>query len=334
MIAPRHYSDRLGTLTHEQLQSALDRFELGQLVAAEPAPGGLFGQIVLLETDAGRYAMRGHPHPGQLERERYIAGLAHARSAVPVPWPYRVDETPDIFGWPYAIMPRLPGVQLADGDARESLTDDDLTGVAVALAECLADMQAITFEHHGVYDNAAGAIVPAEKAYVDWWGDWTRWWLARCREASPATTDGDVSWVEGVIADARAALAEPFTPCLVHTDFKEGNAVADRRDGHWRVTGLFDLAECHAGDGEVDLPRAYAEYAYARRRTDLARTYVQTYVRLRPPRPGFAARFRHYALHDRLILWEYGQRNRMWFRPDQDLRSWAEPQIEPPALAE
>ncbi len=57
-------------------------------------------------------------------------------------------------------------------------------------------------------------------------------------------------------------------------------------------------------------------------------TAVRTYTRLRPPRSGFAHRFRHYALHDRLIIWEYGQRNGVWFRPDETLRSWVERFVE------
>ena len=28
---------------------------------------------------------------------------------MPAPWPYHIDDTTDIFGWPYALMPRLPG---------------------------------------------------------------------------------------------------------------------------------------------------------------------------------------------------------------------------------
>jgi aminoglycoside phosphotransferase (APT) family kinase protein len=330
MIESRRYSERLGTLTHAQLQAALDRFDLGPLVAAEVAPGGLFGQIVLIETAQGRYAMRGHPHPGQLERERYIAELIHRRSYVAAPWPYLVDDGTDIFGWPFAIMPRLPGVQLAEGEVRRAMSPDDRTGVVRALAECLAAMHGITFDHHGVYEESARYIVPAAKPYAEWWGDWTRWWLDLCRKASVETTDEDVAWVEQIIADARDALAEPFVPVLVHTDFKEGNAVAERSGDGWRISGIFDLAEAHAGDGEVDLSRGYCEYVV--REPELAATYVRTYTGLRPPRPGFAERFRHYALHDRLILWEYGQRNGVWFRPGQTLRSFAQRFIEPPAV--
>jgi Ser/Thr protein kinase RdoA (MazF antagonist) len=241
-----------------------------------------------------------------------------------------VDETSAIFGWPYAVMPRLPGVQLADGDVRKAMSPDGRMGVVIALGECLAALHAADFPHCGAYDEPTQQIEPAEKEYADWFGDWTRWWLAQCRAASDATSDEDVAWVEGLLAQAHGALAQPFVPVLVHTDFKEGNAVADQRDGRWHISGVFDLAEAHAGDGESDLARAYCEYQP--RRPDLAAAFVRTYMALRPPRPGFEARFRHYVLRDRLILWEYGQRNRVWFRPGDTLRGFVEPYFEMPAL--
>jgi aminoglycoside phosphotransferase (APT) family kinase protein len=329
VLEPREYSNRLGVIRPEQLQAALTRFGLGELLDAEPAPGGLFGQIVLLTTSTGGYALRGNPHAGQVQRERYVAELIHERTRVPAPWPYLVDESTDIFGWEYALMPRMPGVQLADGDVRGQLTPGDHLAIVVALAGCLAELHAARFEWPGVFDAATGGYAPAAKDFADWFGDWTRWWLERCRAASAATTDADAAWVEHVIADARDALAEPFVPCLVHTDFKENNAVAEKSADGWRISGVFDLADTHLGDGEYDLSRAYCEYV---RRPALARAYVGTYFRLRPPRPGLRERMRHYILHDRLIIWEYAQRNGMWVRPGEPLRAWAEQFLELPEL--
>jgi aminoglycoside phosphotransferase (APT) family kinase protein len=268
--------------------------------------------------------LRGHPHPGQLEREHYVFGIMHERTRVPAPWPYLVDERTDIFGWPYAIMPRMRGLQLADGDVRKEFTEEDKTAIVAALADCLADLHEPAFDFVGVYDANSHAYAPAGKSYADWFGDWTRWWLDLCRKASANTTDGDVAWVESILVDAHEALARPFPPALVHTDFKEGNAVAERCEvERWCITGIFDVAETYLGDGEYDLARAYCEYLP--RHPDLAGVYLHRYLMRRPPRPGFRERFRHYLLHDRLILWEYGQRIGIWFRPGQPLREWAEP---------
>src|SRR5439155_9911686 len=111
----RDYSLRLGVLTGQQLQAALARFELDGLVDAQPAQGGIFGQNVFLSSTKGEYVLRGKPHyDWQLPAERFFAKLIHERSKVPAPWPYLIEDSPDIFGWAFAIMPRLPGVSLTD----------------------------------------------------------------------------------------------------------------------------------------------------------------------------------------------------------------------------
>ena len=324
MIEPREYSQRLGVLTHEQLQAALDRFGLGELIAAEAAPGGLFGQNVMLTTSSGAFVLRGNPHAGQMRHEHHAARVIRERTCVPVPWPYLIEDDPALFGWPYAVMPRLSGVQLADGDVRKQLSPEDRRGIVVAMAECLAELHSAPFDFHGVYDEKADAFVPAELPFAQWFGEWTRWWLQRCRdeEHSDATTDDDVAWVEEILRQAAPALDEPFAPVLVHTDVQEGNVVAEKTDGRWRISGLFDLAETTLSDGEYDLARAYCGY---QARADAGRLYLETYLRQRPARPGWSERFRHYVLHDRLIIWEYGQRNRVWFRPGMCLREWLEP---------
>lgn len=59
--------------------------------------------------------------------------------------------------------------------------------------------------------------------------------------------------MEQVVNDSRDACAESFVLSMVHTDFKEGNPVAEQRNGAWRISGIFDLADMHVGDGEYDL---------------------------------------------------------------------------------
>jgi hygromycin-B 7''-O-kinase len=106
-------------------------------------------------------------------------------------------------------------------------------------------------------------------------------------------------------------------------DYKEGNAVAERKDGTWRISGVFDLIEAYFGDGEADLSRSVA--VYAERDVELARAFVQAYVRGRPLRPGFAERFLVYMLLDRLIVWQFGQRHGVWWDEHLTLHEWASP---------
>ena len=55
------YSHRLGELSTGQFQAALDRFDLGQFIRAEPISAGNFGQNVYLTSATGEYILRGAP---------------------------------------------------------------------------------------------------------------------------------------------------------------------------------------------------------------------------------------------------------------------------------
>jgi hygromycin-B 7''-O-kinase len=130
----REYSKRLGLLSSAQFQAALDRFDLGELIQAEPVPFGNFGQNVFLTSTKGEFVLRGAPHyPWQFPKERFFSQLLHERTPVPVPWPYLLDPGDDILGWSYAIMPRLPGVQLIDPHVQNALGAEDKRGIARAM---------------------------------------------------------------------------------------------------------------------------------------------------------------------------------------------------------
>ncbi len=257
----REYSKRLGVLTGSQIQAALTRAGLGELRAARPAPGGLFGQNVLITSASGEYVLRGSPHyDGQFEKERYFNRVVHERTHARAPWPFLIEKSPEIFGWSYALMPLIAGVHLSDPEVRRSLTADDRIGVARAMGMYLPLIQQATWDAPATYDYAADDLRPLSGPFAEWFAGTTREWLGRCRAASPATTDADVAWVESVIETARPALAEPFAPVLVHTDYAEGNVIADRTADGWRIRGVFDLGEAYAGDGEYDLARLACWY--------------------------------------------------------------------------
>ena len=101
---PIEYSSRLGPISTEQFQAALDRFGLGEFVSAEPVTDGLFGQNVFVTSTSGEYVLRGCPHSDiQFPREQFHAQMLHERTVAPVPWPYLLEENDEIFGWSYII---------------------------------------------------------------------------------------------------------------------------------------------------------------------------------------------------------------------------------------
>ena len=107
--------------------------------------------------------------------------------------------------------------------------------------------------------------------------------------------------------EGQGALQESFVPCVVHGDFTMHNLVATPRGGDWEVTGVFDLMTAHIGDGEADLSRLIA--AYMDEDPACATAFAREYLRRRPPRPGFAARFPLYMLDERLIIWTFAHRH-------------------------
>jgi aminoglycoside phosphotransferase (APT) family kinase protein len=320
----REYSARLGIISDAQLQAALDRFDLGELVHAEAAQTGLFKRNVFLTTTKGEYVLRGGAWDARdYEKEAFFSRLVHQHTDVAAPWPYLIDLSRDIFGWAYAIMPRLPGVDVGNLDVRRQLSPADRFGLARAMGEGLARLHALAWSHHGEYDPETGTIAPIQTSFAAWTIARVRDWLTRCRDASAATTDEDVAWVESIIASARSAVAvEPERPTFVFGDYKENNTVAERTAGGWRIAGVFDLGGGHFGDGEADLSRALA--SYVREEPVLARAFLDGYRAKRTLRPEFEQRFVLYMALDRMVIWEYGQRNGLWFQKGATLRAWVE----------
>jgi hygromycin-B 7''-O-kinase len=349
------YSQRLGAIAPGQFQAALDRFQLGRFVRAEAIPFGLFGQNVFVSSSTGEYVLRGAPHLAwQFPVEQFFADRLHERTPVPVPWPYQIDSSQQIFGWSYALMPRLPGLQLADPQVYTSLSAEDRRGIARALGENLARMQQHTRPFPGRYDPTTKTVQPLElrhelewpfptspekesdrasvapPAYADLIVDRIRHWLGRVARYNAKTPRADIAWVEALIARAGTALHEPFQPCLVMEDYKRANTSVSRANGAWEVSGLFDLMEMHFGDGEADLSRPVAEYLDSE--PESAGEFVRAYADAKPLRPGFARRFPIYMLHDRLIIWEYAQRTGAHWWPEQfTFREWVERYVSFPA---
>lgn len=344
------YSQRLGVISDAQFQAALDHFGLGRLLRAEPIPYGLFGQNVFLTSTAGDFVLRGNPHFGwQFETEAFHSRFLHEQAHMPTPIPYRIDASTDIFGWSYVIMPRMPGLQLADPKMRAAISAEDNLALAFTLGETLAALQAATYPHSGRYAADIGKVEPFDLATelawplpVSWFpqlnetpprsisfGERTkavlRWHLEQGHAANtPAATEADLMWVEQQIADAHEALDDSFEPCIVLQDYKRENTVVTKEGEGWQVTGIFDLMEAYFGDGEVDLSRQCALYV-DEEQTALAETFLQGYLSRKTPRSGFAQRFRVYMLLDRAQVWSYyWQHVPSWRETHPSFRVWTE----------
>lgn len=314
------YAQRLGHLAPEQLQAALDRFELGRLISTSPVTTGNFGQNLFLSTTTGEYVFRGNPlRDYQFAKEQHFARVLHEQTSVPVPWPYHHESSSDLFGWEYAIMLRLGGVPLAELAIYDRLTFDDRTQIAESMARTLAALQSATHPYPGIFDLASRSIIPFDHGYREWVEHLIRENLDRAIDL----TQYDHDWVRDVVRTAQPAMSQNFSPSFVHCDFSIHNVVADRDNGSWHVTGVFDLMSAHIGDGEFDLARQFAVHAEDDAR--LAVAFLTAYLRDKPPRAGFRDRFCLYIVNERLSIWEWAKRtNVAWWPPDVSLRSWIE----------
>jgi len=327
-VTIREYSRRLGNISDEQLRAALQRFGLGEFVCADPIPFGLFGQNLFVTSTQGEFVLRGAPHyDWQFPTEQFFVEQLHSKTHEPVPYPYLFDPSTDMFGWGFVIMPRMPGLQLADKQVASTLDWDDRREIARALARMLVEIQTLTWDHAGKYDPVTKSVQPFNLNYHVWVVACIRELLAEARGLNNHTPPSDAAWVESLIERVSDALHTPFQPCVVLEDYKEHNVVVERTADDWRVSGVFDLMTAHFGDGEADLARQVG--SYLRERPALADEFVDAYLRAKPAEPGFAERQQLYMLYDSIIIWTFWQRQAGGLPEDKTLtfQQWATPFI-------
>jgi hygromycin-B 7''-O-kinase len=314
----------LGEIDESQLQAVLDRFALGALVAAEPLTIGLFGKNVALTATSGSWVLRGAPWPAgvdhQFRRERFFASAIRAGCEVPVPWPYLIEADSTLFGWPYAVMPRLAGVTLDTvGPAKDG---HDWEAVAGALGRAAARLRAVPFSAFGEWSPERDELSPFEGSASDWLAHRVEWWIRACTDQSRSLADSDVAWLNALVDDVAVEIGVGSPEWgYVHHDFKAGNVVVTDIAGCIEVCGLFDLGEGLVADPLEDLARCTWDLAN-RIGPRCSSTFLDSYV----DAVGAALsreRLRAYVVFDLLVIWEFGSRaSNRWFSAPT-FKEWA-----------
>ncbi|MBN1813746.1 MAG: aminoglycoside phosphotransferase family protein [Anaerolineae bacterium] len=325
----KEYSKRLGAISPEQFQAALERVGLGDFVCAEAVSSGLFGQNVFVTSTQGGFVLRGAPHyPWQFPTERFFVERMHEQAQVPVPYPYLLASSTDVFGWSFAVMPRLAGVSVIDETVASQLAAKDKLAIAQAMARMLVEMQALTWEYAGKYDPETGSVYPFDGGYRAWVVACIRTKLDKSLGYNDHTTASDARWAESIVTEAAPAFDSSYQPCVVHADFGEHNVVLLRKGG-WQVSGVFDWMTAHVGDGAADLSMSVA--MYLRRDTVLADAFVNEYLGHKPMPSGFVELQRLYMLDLKLSFWEYWQREKGRLPQDEtgalSFAQWAGPSV-------
>lgn len=332
------YSERLGRIRDAQFAAAVSRAGFGTFVRAEPTTAGLFGQNVFLTTTTGEYVLRGAPHwvpkkgngPTEFEpndawqftKEAFFARVLREQTGAPSPWPLFHDTASEIFGWPYLLMPRMPGHCFEDRTILEELSARDRHGVAEALGAMLAQMQTLRWDFAGEMDLELN-LTPYPHGNTRHVIDQTAV-IMRTARANGVLEDADDKWVD---AAAARALAVPGTRphTFVHGDYKLNNlTVMKATDGSWRVTGIFDLHEARFGDGASDLVRQACSYLDTE--PALARVFVDAYRARVPADPALTELMPLYLLNDRMKFWGFfaNPAKRAEWTKGKSFRQWAE----------
>ncbi len=332
MDAGTVYSDRLGAIRDEQFAAVAARLDLGRFISAAPTTSGLFGQNVFLTTSKGEFVLRGAPHwvkeidetehhredRWQFTKETWFARQLHERTTAPVPWPFLHEQSDDILGWPFIVMPRAPGECFDERSIMKALSPEDRRTVARALGENLAQMQELTSPFAGDFSPKTIELAPYPDGYVSWV---VREIGTMTKQVSDNVTDDDLAWIAAASERALGVKQQPANT-FVHGDYKLNNLTVLREGDIWRVGGVFDLHEARFGDGALDLVRQACSYLDTE--PALARAFVEAYDARHDRDPARRERMPLYVINDRMKFWAFFNRpgKRAAWAEGKTFRGW------------
>jgi hygromycin-B 7''-O-kinase len=324
------YSERLGEISEEQFQKALNIFNLGSLISTTPITQGLLGQNVFVTTDKGEYVFRGKPHHDwQFETERNFITLLHEKTKVPVPFPYLISTDKNIFGWEFVFMPKMKGLHLSDCLDETFLSEKDRFEIAVAQGIVLNQIQAVTHSFCGKYDPSTNTVIPYQLDYFTEFSKQIINNLTKSIQYNTNTTQQDIVWTKNII-DQASKYFRPFIPTLCLRDFKPGNMVVKNSAKKWKISGIFDFSGASFGHPESDISRLFIVYQ-ENNQINLGYQFISSYLTNKTDVNNFIKRFPFFVLLDRLIIWDWAQRtNKAWWPTNWSFERYAGQFISPP----
>jgi len=247
--------------------------------------GGMVNSVLELTTD-GRpervvAKLNAEPGRGGFQSEFDVLRWHRRHTDFPVPEPYGVDTSGEVFSGSCLMMQRLPGTNL--GHAR--LTATQTATVERQMARILARL-------HQRKRSTYGSALEPEQNGTDRWLDR---FAPRIRGEFDAVrdrlTDGARRKIRRVLDNLEDWLPEFGDPTLVHGDLWATNIIVDPAEP--RVTGFVD--------GGANYAEVEYELAYLLVFRTVGRAFFQEYTSHHPLRPGFDTRSRVYWLNTMLL---------------------------------
>lgn len=295
-------SNKLGNIRNEQLQAMLVKFKLGTLLSAKKTEQGAMGQTMFIISTKGEFVFKGNPlYKGQLEEEKYFIEQLRQRTEVPVPIPYLIDDSTDIFGWKYALMPLLKGKHLTDSTLQHTMNTKDKCSIAQSIADALFAFHQWKVEDFGELDTHTLKITPFKTGYYQWLFDRILFWLEDARKYSKVTHD-DLQWTKNLLEDSKEAFQRITSPTFVMGDFKPGNFLVQQKESSWSISGVFDFTNSFFGDPVSDLVKMLTYYLDNNEKV-VAKHLVDAYFDKLTNKVDSITRLKVHMLHQKVLDW-------------------------------
>ncbi|MFC4559767.1 aminoglycoside phosphotransferase family protein [Virgibacillus kekensis] len=286
----------------KQIQLMLNRFSLGKLLSLEGPTRGVMGQTIFVSTTNGDFVLKGNPiYDGQFLEEKFFVENINKRTNIPVPLPYRVDMSEDIFGWSYSVMPRFTGVHINNPYIQVNLTQKEKIDIAKLLGKTMAKLHSWRTLHYGEYEPINQTVRSFEGSYQKWLYKRIRYWLEDAKKYSLINFE-DVKWVEWILDSSQKAFARKSLASFVMGDFKPDNFLLEKGVKGWSFKALFDFTTAYFGDPIADLPRMVLWYLSLEEKL-LAKNFIFSYLECSNDQESFTERLKVHLLQQLVLDW-------------------------------
>ncbi len=274
-------------ISRDSATALLQRF-LGRditVTAVRRLHGGMVNSVLELVTDAepNRLVAKLNAEPGHagFENEFNVLRWYRRNTDFPVPEPFGVDTSGQLFPGSCLMMERLPGTNL--GHAR--LSGPQAAAVERRMARIIARL------HENKRPTYGSALEPKQDGTERWLDRFEPRIRREFEQVKDRLTGGARDRIGRVLAELDRWLPEFGDPTLVHGDLWATNIIVDPAEA--RVTGFVDGGANYA-DVEYEL-------AYLLVFRTVGDAFFDQYTRRHPLRPGFETRCRLYWLHTMLV---------------------------------
>ncbi|MEH7380921.1 aminoglycoside phosphotransferase family protein [Bacillus sp. JJ1533] len=295
-------SNKLGEVHDEQLQFMLDKYNLGKLISSHKTAFGAMGQTMFVSSSEGDFVLKGNPlYTGQLVEEKFFIENIYKRTNVTVPIPYIIDDSVEIFGWNYSLMPRLKGEHINSEKLKAKLNVEDKFKIAESIAKTLSSFHSWKVTDFGELDTNTFEIVPFKDSYTKWLFMRIKFWVEDAKKYWEIT-DKDVNWVESLLEQSEGDFIQLSSPSFVMGDFKPGNFLVDQVEHGWEVSGVFDFTNSYFADPVSDLIKMITYYLDDNEE-EIAKHLLNAYCSELVEKDGIKKRLKVHMLHQRVLDW-------------------------------